>query len=224
MVPQYIQIGNDSYSCVAPPGQDVDPAVIAAIHEFDPGAIPIWRTQLWAFPWSTEVYRVIHHGLARYYPIPRYVRRHFHVDMPADADFPAPNFLDAMFEETDCLQYRMGGPGGFIPFGWNIYYWCRWQFDRITTEKWMAAVDRRVATTARLREAWEAEIEYRKRQIEPWILKKLDGVSDADWAEALKLMWNRPKDFSLRKKKLFADLGRSPRPGDTKTYGRVAPV
>ncbi len=216
------QVGDDRYTCVAPPGLDVDPAVTAAIREFDPGIIPIWRLQLWLVPGLSEPIVTVHHGIGRYYPVPRYARRHFHVDMPADADFPAPNFLDAIFEDTKTVACKMGGPGGYIPFGWNAYYWCRWQYDRITVDKWLTLIDRRRASLERFRKAFEEDIEYRKRQIEPWILKKLDGVSDADWKEALELMWNKPKGYSLREKKPFVQVGGSPPPA--KTYGRVAPV
>ncbi len=219
---RYQQIGEDRYTCVHPAGFEVDPAVLAAIHEFDPGAIPIVRVQLWSFPWSDEIYQVLHHGIARHYPIPRYLRRHLQVAMPADADFPTPNFLDAIFEETNTIHAKMGGPGAYVPFGWNVYYWCRWQFDRITVDKWLTAIDRRKASLEKVRKAFEDDIEYRKRQIEPWILKKLEGVSDADWREALELMWNRPNGVSLKEKKPFVQVGGSPPPA--KTYGRVAPA
>lgn len=218
------QVGHDRYTCVPPAGFDKDPAVTAAIREFDPGMIPIWRIQLWHSPWSKVPERVVHHGIGRYYPIPRLMKRELQIEMPADADFPAPNFLDAILEDSDTIMFRMGGPGLYIPWGWNVYYWCRWQFDRITTEKWEAAIDRRKARSAALSRQWQEEIDYRRKQIEPWILKRLESVSDADWEEYLKLAWGgRPEGFSLRKKKVMVDLGgRSPRP--TATYGRVAPV
>lgn len=222
MAPQFLQIGDDRYTCVPPPGYEIDSAVTGAIREFDPGLIPIWRVQLWRFPWELAPQRVVHHGIGRYYPVPRYLRRPFHVDMPADADFPAPNFLDAIFEDPAGLRYKMGGPGDYIPWGWNVYYWCRWQFDRITLASWQAAVDRRVSNLEKFRAAWQEEIEYRKRQIEPWIMRKLESVSDADWNEYLKLAWNRPPGVSLKQAKTYLDLGRSPRP--ERTYGRVAPA
>lgn len=219
----FLQLGEDRYTCIAPPGFEKDPAVVAAVREFDPGLIPIWRIQVWRYPWSPEPVRVVHHGIARHYPVPRLVKRELRVEMPADADFPAPNFLDAMFEDTDTIQYRMGGPGLYIPWGWNVYYWCRWQFDRITTEKWEAAVDRRKVRAAKLRAAWQEEIDYRRRQVEPWILKKLEGVTDADWQAYMALAWGKPGTArGLREKKAFVDLGRSPR--SAQTYGRVAPV
>jgi len=223
----FLQRGDDRYTCIAPPGFEADPAVTAAIREFDPGLIPIWRIQLWRFPWSPEVVRVVHHGIGRYYPVPRLVKRELQIEMPADADFPAPNFLDAIFEDTDTIQYRMGGPGLYIPWGWNAYYWCRWQFDRVTTEKWEAAVDRRVARMAKMHQAWQEEIDYRRRQVEPWILKKLETVSDADWKEYMTLAWAvKGAVRAMRERKPFVDLGhtRPVAPASTRTYGRVAPV
>lgn len=217
------QIGEDRYTCVAPPGFEKDSAVTQAIHEFDPGAIPIWRIQLWETPWSPLPERAVHHGIARYYPIPRLMRRHLQVEMPADADYPAPNFLDAILEDADSIMFKMGGPGLYIPWGWNVFYWCRWQFDRLTADKWEAAIENRKARLASAQRAWQEEIDYRRKQIEPWILKKLESVSDADWQEYMRLAWGAPGEVRRnRERKPFVDLGRSPR--STATYGRVAPV
>lgn len=218
------QIGEDRYTCVPPPGFEIDPAVTAAIREFDQGMIPLWRIQLWQTPWSPAPERVVHHGIGRYYPIPRLMKRELRIEMPADADFQAPNFLDAIFEDSDTIMFRMGGPGLYIPWNWNVYYWCRWQFDRLTAEKWDEAVDRRKARLAKLSQQWQDDIEYRRRQIEPWIMKKLEMISDADWEAYMQAVWGaQPGPRKFREPKPFVDLGRSPRPQQT-TYRRVAPA
>ncbi len=59
-------IGEDVYTCVPPPGHDPDPQVVAAVREFDPGAIPIWRIQRWRVPGAAEPVTIVHAGIARY--------------------------------------------------------------------------------------------------------------------------------------------------------------
>ena len=71
----FVQIGDDRYSCVAPPGFEKDPEVTAAIREFDPGIVPIWRIQRWRFPGERHETLVVHHGIGRYYPYPRQDRK-----------------------------------------------------------------------------------------------------------------------------------------------------
>lgn len=224
------QIGDDHYTCVAPPGFEKDPAVTRAIQEFDPGLIPIWRVQRWQFPGADSVHLTVHHGIGRYYPNPRQLRLRFHVTMPQGAEYPAPNFLDAIFEDTESPSYKVGGPGEFMPWDWSIYRWCRAQFDRITKEKYLRLVELHRERMEKERKAFEEELEYRKRQVEPWILKQLEErVSDEDWEHLLQFhAENQRRRASgldpIRRKGakpyVVLDAGRSPRSDET--YGRVA--
>lgn len=219
-------IDEDRYTCVPPPGFEKDPAVTAAIREFDPGVIPFWRLQRWDH--SGEELVVVHHGLARYYPYPRHLRRHIHFEMPALPDHEVPNFLDAVFEDQNDLQYLRGGPGGYIPWDWRVYQWCRKQFDALTAKAFDEIIERRKAREAAIRKAHFEEIEYRKKQIEPYLLRQAERLSDSDWAQlraaqhandVKRKLGLRPD--SLRAPKAFVQV-RSPRTEDT--YGRVAPV
>lgn len=221
-------ISDDAYTCVAPPGYEKDPAVTAAIRSFDPGVIPIWRVQRWAFDGVPET--VVHHGIARYFPYPRQLRRHFHVEMPADADYPAPNFLDAIFEDQNTVQYYRGGPGEYQPWDWSVYYWCRSKFETLTLKAYDERVERHIARLIAMKKQHEEEIEYRKKQIEPWILKQLERVSDSDWkqlrarqhrAEVARRLGMQPE--RLKDPKLYVGTGAAWSPQTAETYGRVAP-
>lgn len=181
------QIGEDKYTCVAPPGFEKDPAVARAIQSFDPGVIPIWRLQRWKFPGESKITLVVHHGIGRYYPYPRQLRRPFHCPMPVGAEYPAPNFLDAILEDTGTISFKMGGPGTYMPWDWSIFYWCREKFMSITAEKYVKLIAARRAREEQEHRDFEYEIEARRREIEPWILKKLEsGASEADWDQLLK--------------------------------------
>ena len=223
---------DDVYTCVPPPGYEIDPAVLKAIHEFDPGVIPIWRIQVWHPPNTERRETFVHPGIGRYFPHPRYLRRPFYCAMPARAQHPVPNFLDAIFEDQLCARYLFqGGPGGWIPWDWATYYWCRAKFVQLTTKKWDQIMEAKRARETKARRDWEEDIEYRKKQIEPYLTKKASEIPDGDWDAYLK--WRRDREAKhargetlepLNGKKAFVDLGsgRSPRPLG-KTYGQVAP-
>ncbi len=225
-------LGDDRYTCVAPPGFEKDPAVTAAIREFDPGMIPFWRLQRWAIDGVERL--VVHHGIARYYPFPRHLRRHVHFDMPAIHTHDVPNFLDAIFEDQTAESYYRGGPGAYVPWDWRIYYWCRRQFDRLTVEAYDRLIEQRRAREAAIRKAWAEWIEYRKRQLEPYLLRQAERISEAEW-EQLQQRQHRnairrrlglaPERLRTRPSvhiRVPAPLPWSPR--GTETYGRVAPA
>lgn len=219
-------------TCVAPPGYEADPAVTAAIREFDPGLIPIWRVSLWVDPYG-KLTRLVHHGIGRCYPFPRQLRRPFRVEMPSDSDAPAPNFLDAIFEDNYSDAFLTGGPGTYIPWDWDIYRWCRKEFDRLRLENYLKLLRGRIAFNEKVQKDHEEEMEYRKQQIEPWILKQLERLSEKDWESLAEHHARREEAMRTgapipthRTKKPMVALGkaagRSPR-APWETYGRVAP-
>lgn len=219
----YWRVAPDQYTCVAPPGFEKDPAVTAAIREFDQGLIPIWRIQRWRFPTSGLERNVVHHGIARYYPIPRYIRRPFRVELPADYEGAAPNFLDAILEDDNTLLYKRGGPGDYIPWDWALYRWCRFQYDKITLEAWVRRAAAKQERLNREHQQLMEELEYRKKQIEPWALRKLGEVSETGVRQYMETVWGKHAGkVKFRQAKAFVDLGRSPR--HERTFGRVAPA
>ncbi len=227
-----VQLGDDRYTCVSPPGYEKDPAVTAAIRAFDPGIIPFWRVQRWLLDDGLERL-VVHHGIARYYPFPRHLRRHIHFEMPAVPTHETPNFLDAVFEDQTTVEFYRGGPGAYVAWDWLVYAWCRKQFDRMTVEAFDKITERRKAREAEIRKKWLEDIEYRKKQLEPYLLRQAERVSEAEWeqlaqrqhrADVRRKLGMKPE---LLRTKPFVHLTptlapRSPR--GSETYGRVAPA
>jgi hypothetical protein len=223
------QLGQDHYTCVPVPGYEKDPSVTAAIREFDPGLIPFWRVQLWKEPGSDTPLRVVHHGIARYYPIPRYLRRPFRIEMPANDRSDPPNFLDAIIEDQGADTYRLGGPGGYLPWDWSLYRWCRWMYMRLTAESWEAFHREKRAREEREYASMLAEIEGKRKELEPYLMRKVDEVSQYGWKQYLRFQaeQDRRRAAGLPAQRLVGPTKttvalRSPRSG--KTFGRVAPA
>jgi hypothetical protein len=228
----YQILAPDRYTCVAPPGFEKDPAVTKAIREFDRELIPMWRIQLWRFPDSPREVRVVHHVIGRYFPLPKYRRGAFPCPVPMEWRRPTPNFLDHVLEYTETEQHLRGGPGDYVPWDWALYRWCRFHFDKNTVEAWDRRHRARLAYIAKLQAEHVAELAYRKAQIEPYLQRKIDSVSDAEWKEYLSAVWGNPGNPEIRRRpKPMVFHGpaagvvigdRSPR--SARTYGRVAPA
>lgn len=218
----YQRVGSDLYTCVAPVGFEKDPAVTKAIREFDPSAIPLWRVRRWRFPDATER-NVVHHAIGRYFPWPRYLRgRPLRVEVPMDWRGEVPNFLDHVFE-IEGLEYKRGGPGAYLPWDWDIYAWCRFQYDKSTAGAWLRRTTAKQERLAREHQSLMDEMEYRKRQIEPFLMKKAGELTELDWKQYLEAVYGKNKGkVALRTKKPFADLGAG-RPG-AEHLERVAPA
>jgi hypothetical protein len=209
------RLGADIYSCVAPPGYDKDPAVTAAIREFDPGVIPIWRIQAWMPPGESRSISVVHHGIARYYPVPRFLRRSFHVDLPQGWEQETPNFLDCFFEEPPDHGI---GPAGYLPWDWTTYEWCRRQYVVLTDETFRARLEAAAASRKRETDRWQEDLERRQADFGRFAERKLANVSAADWREYQGLVASRG-----RSRKPFVHVRRrevAPSPAITH---RVAP-
>lgn len=186
------------YTCVPPPGYGADHAVTAAIRTFDPGAIPIWRIQMWHAPGRRLPVQVVHVGIARYLPIPTHERhRHLQVQMPQDADHEIPNFLDTFFEGE---QVGPGGPMAYVPWNWDAHATARSEFDRLKVEEFDRLIEARKAREAKIRADWQEEMEYRRRDVEPRILRILDEkVGEYDWKQLDELYRHGPRKAKGRK-------------------------
>lgn len=180
-------VGDDWYTCVPPPGFEPDQAAVEAVQAFDPGAIPIWRIQRWKTPGRRHPIQFVHAGIARYSPIPRTDgRRHLQVQMPAEAEHEVPTILATFFEGP---PVGPNGPGAYIAWGWQAYETARRDFDRLTVTEFDRLIDARKAREAEAREKHEEELAYRKAQIEPWILKRMDErIGEYDWKQYEELL------------------------------------
>ena len=188
--------GDDVYSCVAPPGYEKDPAVTEAIRSFDPLMIPAWRVQLWHPPEKDDVVRVVHHGIMRHYPDPRFLRQRFHVELPQGWEGPEPNFLDVFFE--DPRKTNFVGPAAYMPWDWSVYRYCRGQYVFLTTKIYQERVERHRKRDTEEREKHQAELGYRRRHFEKTANPILEKLTPSDWAEYQELQ--RTRGVSARRR------------------------
>lgn len=167
------------YTCVEPAGGPfVDPAVLRAIHSFDPGAIPVWEIRQWRAPYQRRPINVARIWIGRYNPTPNQWHIPFKVHMPTRAKHPRPNILDLPL----FLAQPQGGLTDPIPFDWRTYGLCRTSFlspDK-AIERYEERQKERLAEEERRARHEEQEAEYFNRHLQK-ILDRYDP-SELDWA------------------------------------------
>lgn len=179
--PGYRIVGDDFYTCIEPSGgPHVDPAVLRAIHEFDPSAVPVWRKQTYLPPGrmgEEHLLKVSHVGIARY-KADRRSATEFHPEMPEGADFKRPNVLEFIWED-DAPALKNGGPGTVLPFDWGLYRYMRSRFNRNVTNKVMvkAWLDRTRERHEREARQSKEELAYRQNHLERSLRKTFESVT-----------------------------------------------
>jgi hypothetical protein len=184
----------DFYTCVPPADRPINPVVLRAIHEFDPGLIPIWRKQLYLPPGEQNPVMVTHHGIARHVKDPKGARRLFHVEMPRNAKHPTPNLLEAILEQEDEVMMHEGGPGKFQRFDMWLYRMLRKQYNVSKSPKEIVAgiMKKRDEEKERARRARAVEDEYRQKRMDKLMAQYAGRITRADEREYWRRMRNRP--------------------------------
>lgn len=88
------QLGDDHYSLIPPAqGPGVDPVQLRRIHDFDPGAIPLWRRQVWRSP-EGRIAVFVCIGIGRHEPHAKYGQGAWSIDVPRGYSGPVPNIVE----------------------------------------------------------------------------------------------------------------------------------
>jgi hypothetical protein len=178
--PGWRRCGQPVYTCVEPAaGPHVDPAVLRAIREFDPEAVPIWQLQAFLPPGKSGldgVVRVAHVGIARHVQDPRGSASLFRVEtLPGQT---APNILDFIWMDN-AQTMKDGRPAKVLPFDWSLYQYCLSKFNANTnplelTKKWLDWQD---AEAEKEEQQLRDELDYRQKHADKNIARILNGVS-----------------------------------------------
>jgi hypothetical protein len=190
-----------SYSAVQDPAFPWDEDVVAAIREFWPNMIPIRKLQRWASPREAgrpfEI-TLVYHVLASHVEHPHYQHTPFYVEMPAGADFPAPNQLDMELYST---TNTWGNPclfGDPVRLDWQAYPHVRKRYDDRTTIRDLVkkhiedVVERELARQEKMTDQFDLDM----REPNLYFQKKLAGISDVEAGE-----YRRYIDSEIKKAK-----------------------
>ena len=186
--PGWRLVGQDHYTAIPVPGYEGDPDILRAIHVFDPGAVPIWRKQLWLTPGKNDQTALfVHHALARWVEYPRaYALRLKRLELPNDWRGPVPNVIDVVLENSDCDRVlRHGGPG--IDIAWDDWLekFCRRAWEEVSLKRFDSAM--KALQAKRKAEAvkeWRS-LEERRIDLDDWIVRQREQgrLSRDNWLE-----------------------------------------
>jgi hypothetical protein len=159
-----------------------DPAVLKAIHEFDPRVIPVWINRVYVTPTGGTIV-VGRHGIASHVPA---VDRHQQID---PIFYRALTGIHGSIERPTQLDFHVehrngfgGLPGEYLPFDWRVYRILRSTFNEWT---WKEREDYRTehgeeAQKAAARQAAEAEKAYAAKTDEAFLQRHIDQFDDDD--------------------------------------------
>jgi hypothetical protein len=181
--PGWRVLGDDFFTCVQPVGGPIhDPAVVAAIHGFDPGAIPMWRKQRYLPPRSTQAVLVSHLAFGRHVRFPRRQLALFNVEMPpGQRQHPVPNELLMIWEFFDATYWYEGGPGAVFPSDMRQFRYMRADYlkgDKKGGDRFAEREAQSLAARERARESSARENEHKQRHLDAYVARQLDMPGD----------------------------------------------
>lgn len=187
------------FSCVPDPCYPPDPAILRAARESDPDLI--YMVVRWVF--KPEASRsdggipqvFTRHALGRHVTHPAAGKELFFVDMPAYADFAAPNQLDRILPDFDDETVP-----AYAPLEWDAY-WAPW--TQLTAKEFRARfVEGPKERYAREKAAVQLEIEGRRREAQKFWDKCLENVPD--WEISQYIEKNRLRRAAILRKERAA--------------------
>jgi len=161
-----------------------DPAVVDAIHEFDPRVVPLTVIRVYRTPSGGR-------RAFRFHAIGSHVWNRTEMAAPWTRSVLTPTWLDdPMLRPTQMdlhLEDRTtrrgdGLPGTFLPFDWRVYYGLRSMYQLMTVSELLAYLDKHgtpARAEAKMLQASERTAAIAKAAT-PWLKAKLESIAQAD--------------------------------------------
>lgn len=156
----------DAYvSAIQDAAYPVDWNVVRAIHEFDPNVMPLMVTKVYKAQ-TGEIRKFRFHAIASRRwnaggEIPPWSRK---VLTPTHFYMPQPTHMDMHLEDLTQKPGK-GLPGGYLPFGWGVFYGLREMYQEWTVEEKLQYMEEHgeEARTRKARESIEKDRETEVR-------------------------------------------------------------
>lgn len=171
-------------SCIPHVAYPWDPAVLRAIHEFDPRVIPVWVTRVYRAVDTGGELVLGRHAIASHVWNPRQPpdMNVYRALMPIrGGPQQRPTQLDLHITRR---PKGNGLCGDYVPFGWEVYKLLRRTYDEWSAKERMRYVDEHgeVAQAARARKKAEEEAAYAAKTDSRWLRKHLEQIDQNDLA------------------------------------------
>lgn len=185
--PGWRVVGRPFWTCVDLPDHPRDPAIVRALREIEPQAIPMIRKWAYRRPGSNDIVIVAHHAIGRAVPESelRTAHRRFYVEMPPECAHGIPNVIEYVHEDLqDPGLLKTGAPAPYRPFDDELLAILRAKYATgIDLAAWDRAVEAEAEQVQRDAERWSREMAYRDRRIAKLADKVLDEMTSDDWRQ-----------------------------------------
>jgi len=172
-------------STIQHPAYPCDPGVLAAIKEFWPQAI--YMRRIWTYKNSEgKIKNYSRHAFGSYVEFPSTSKKDRYVEMPAICDYPKPNQVDVDLIYGGPVPFgEPTHPGNYVKLDWVVYYYLREIYDEKMSEKerYVKFIKNKMEEEVRRKEKLIEELNYCKRDVDRWALKKLAEFSDVEITE-----------------------------------------
>lgn len=215
-----------SYSLFAPPGYELDPAVVRFIRSFCPDYIPTWETKTYLSPYNDagdERVSFVRHCIARHVQDPKITLHNFpKLSAPAGYTGKLPNYLEQVIVGPDDPR-ASDLPGLYAPLDMAKAEALRLVYDKYKHLKPSEYAHELVMVPFDATALANAKQVAKRRAAERYITKRLDkhlrGVSDP---EALQLICGEQEE--IRKGYSFLQTGKMPSPYASAATPAAAPL
>jgi hypothetical protein len=179
-------------SCVPDSAYPWDPAVLKAIREFCPDAVPLgfrYVYQWGGYGQMSEPIVLFRHGLGRYIPSLKLSSMDFLCDMPSTPVpgchyLPRPNYIENIWHDQNDRRLGPDLPGAYLPFDWEYYHALRKGYEENLAGKALARklIDPALAEDSRRKDFKRDEGEYVDRDLRNYYSIE---PSDVEWKEKM---------------------------------------
>jgi hypothetical protein len=164
--------------------------VLDAIKEFWPTGIYMQRQWVYLHPVTEQPVLFVRHAFGERVWTPHAQRKPFPVDMPVDADFPAPNMIAFTWRgpEDPALPAHVGT---YLPLDWTAYSYMRFIYDdrRSPTERYRQTIEKQEEARLRAEESAADDLAYVHREFSRYAERRLSELSDVEIEEGRRKLY-----------------------------------
>lgn len=177
----YVTVATE-VTCVPDVMYPFDPAVLRAIHVFDPRVVPLWVRRVYRHHSTGGIVILGRHAIGSHVWNPRNPidRNVFRSLMPTYRALERPTQVD--FHHVGGKRPGNGLCGDYLPFDSFVSYILRKTYDTWTHAERLAYIEKHgeEAKAAKAKAAAEAESEYIVKSDGPWLQKHIEQFDDDD--------------------------------------------
>lgn len=181
-----------TYTCIPDSVYPWDPKILKRIQEFDPDVRPLWVRHSFLSPDNTEIAVIGRHGIGRYKPTT--IKDVVTLEVEgAPPGMEKPNIIEFVWSGPSDGSL----PGDYKPFDDSLVAHCRTRYTLKSAREAKADMHNDIALARARRAKAQEEHDYIKRDLDKYVQKKLDNMSEVELKETFGNLHHRKHEPKL---------------------------